>query len=364
MSEELKQTALYDSHLSLNARMVPFAGWMMPVQYSGILNEVRSVRTNGGIFDVSHMGRLYISGTEATQLLDWLLTGHIAKLKPGRARYSLMCNEAGGVIDDTVTYRLSENKYLLICNASNRSAVTDWINWWIKNKYSSTQIEDATLNTSMIAVQGPYAASLMDSLCLEPPSSLKFFSSMDNNINGKDIFIGRTGYTGEDGFEIVVDSLNAPEIWNTLVENGMVPCGLGSRDILRLEASLPLHGSDITPEISPLEAGLNRFVKLDKDFVGSDILKAQDANGVEKKLIGLIVQGRNLPRHNYSINSNGTVVGIVTSGAYSPTLDRNIAMGYVSPEHSTPLMKLEVDIRGRIAEAEVTALPFYSRKRD
>jgi aminomethyltransferase len=275
-----------------------------------------------------------------------------------------MCNEAGGIIDDTVTYRLSENKYLLICNASNRSAVTDWINWWIKDKYSSTQVEDATLNTSMIAVQGPYAESLMGSLCFESPSSLKFFSSMDNNINDKDIFIGRTGYTGEDGFEIVVNSLNAPAIWNTLVENGMAPCGLGSRDILRLEASLPLHGSDITPEISPLEAGLNRFVKLDKDFVGSDILKAQDANGITKKLIGLIVQGRNLPRHNYSINSNGTVVGIVTSGAYSPTLDRNIAMGYVFPEHSTPLMKLEVDIRGRIAEAEVTALPFYSRKRD
>ena len=364
MSDELKKTGLYDSHLSLNARMVPFAGWMMPVQYSGILNEVRAVRTKGGIFDVSHMGRLYISGVEATQLLDWLLTGHVSKLKLGRARYSLMCNEKGGIIDDTVTYRLSENKYLLICNASNRDTVVDWIESWINDKYPSTNIEDATLNTSMIAVQGPYADSLMDSLCFESPSSLKFFSSMDNNINDKDVFIGRTGYTGEDGFEIVVDSLNAPAIWNTLVENGMVPCGLGARDILRLEASLPLHGSDITSEISPIEAGLDRFVKLDKDFAGSDVLKAQQANGITKKLIGLIVQGRNLPRHNYPINFNGAAVGIITSGAYSPTLDRNIAMGYVPPEHSTPLLKLEVDIRGRIAEAEVTALPFYSRKRD
>ena len=364
MSDGLKKTGLYDSHLSLNARMVPFAGWMMPVQYSGILNEVRAVRTKGGIFDVSHMGRLYISGVEATQLLDWLLTGHVSKLKLGRARYSLMCNEKGGIIDDTVTYRLSENKYLLICNASNRDTVVDWIESWINDKYPSTNIEDATLNTSMIAVQGPYADSLMDSLCFESPSSLKFFSSMDNNINDKDVFIGRTGYTGEDGFEIVVDSLNAPAIWNTLVENGMVPCGLGARDILRLEASLPLHGSDITSEISPIEAGLDRFVKLDKDFAGSDVLKAQQANGITKKLIGLIVQGRNLPRHNYPINFNGAAVGIITSGAYSPTLDRNIAMGYVPPEHSTPLLKLEVDIRGRSAEAEVTALPFYSRKRD
>ena len=362
MTETLKRTALYQAHVDSRARLVPFAGWEMPLQYTGILNETKAVRTKGGIFDVSHMGRAYVWGPQATQLMEWIQTGAIGNLKNSRARYSLVCNEEGGIIDDTVTYRLEENSYLLVCNASNREAVMNWINYWRSQRFSDTHVDDVTLQTVMIAVQGPASAHLMNDLCDGEPSSMRFFSSMETRTNGLKAFLGRTGYTGEDGFEVIVDATDGPQLWKTLVSEGMTPCGLGSRDVLRLEAGLALHGSDIDLSTSPLEAGLDRFVKLEKEFSSAPVLRKQQDEGIKRRLIGLTVNGRNIPRHNYPIVHKNSEVGHITSGGYSPTLDTNIAMGYVSTGFPKPNESLQVNIRGRLVDATITQLPFYSRK--
>ena len=356
------RTALYDSHVGLGGRMVPFAGWEMPVQYAGILAEANAVRSKGGIFDVSHMGRIYVSGAQATELMEWIQTGRIGNLRLGRARYSLVCDEAGGIMDDTVSYRLEDNRYLLICNASNRTAVSDWLERWQRERFSQTTLEDVTTETVMIAVQGPDAASLVDGMSEETPSSLRFFGSMEATVLGRSAFVGRTGYTGEDGFEIVTDARDGAELWGALNEGGMAPCGLGARDVLRLEAGLPLHGSDIDLTTTPLEAGLGRFVRLGKEFAGSEALRRQKEEGVERSLVGIFSEGRSIPRHDYSILSEGESVGRITSGSYSPTLDRNIAMGYVQTRLSEEGQSLQIDIRGRPTGAMVTSLPFYKRK--
>ncbi|MBM3924725.1 MAG: glycine cleavage system aminomethyltransferase GcvT [SAR202 cluster bacterium] len=363
-TQTLQRTALYQTHVGLKARMVPFAGWEMPVQYGSILEEARAVRTKGGLFDVSHMGRVYISGPHATDLLDWIQTGSIGSLKETRARYSLVCDEKGGIIDDTVTYRLAPDRYLLVCNASNRPAVLAWVDRWRKQKFSQTTIDDVTTKTVMIAVQGPATAALMDTLSPDKPSAMRYFSGADARVNGKKAYIGRTGYTGEDGYEVIVDAADGPGLWKTLMDKGMAACGLGSRDVLRLEAALPLHGNDIDLTTTPLEAGLERFVKLDKEFVGAGILRQQQAQGVKRKLVGLFPEGPQIPRHNYLVKVNGKDAGHITSGGYSPTLDRNIAMGYVSHEFSAPGSKIQIDIRGRLSDATVTPLPFYTRKKD
>ena len=356
------RTALYESHVGLGGRMVPFAGWEMPVQYAGILAEANAVRSKGGIFDVSHMGRIYVSGAQATELMEWIQTGRIGNLRLGRARYSLVCDEAGGIMDDTVSYRLEDNRYLLICNASNRPAVSDWLERWQRERFSQTTLEDVTTETVMIAVQGPDAASLVDGMSEETPSSLRFFGSMEATVLGRSAFVGRTGYTGEDGFEIVMDARDGAELWGALNEGGMAPCGLGARDVLRLEAGLPLHGSDIDLTTTPLEAGLGRFVRLGKEFAGSEALRRQKEEGVERSLVGIFSEGRSIPRHDYSILSEGEVAGRITSGSYSPTLDRNIAMGYVQTRLSEEGQSLQIDIRGRPTGAMVTSLPFYKRK--
>lgn len=356
------RTALYESHVGMKARMVPFAGWEMPVQYAGILAEANAVRTKGGIFDVSHMGRIYVSGPQATDLMEWIQTGRIGNLRMGRARYSLVCNEEGGIMDDTVSYRLEEDRYLLICNASNRPAVVDWLERWRRERYSQTTLEDVTTDTVMIAVQGPDAASLVDGMSEDSPSGLRFFGSMEATVLGRSVFVGRTGYTGEDGFEIVSDARDGAELWGALHEGGMAPCGLGSRDVLRLEAGLPLHGSDIDLTTTPLEAGLGRFVRLNKDFAGAEVLRKQKERGVERSLVGLFSEGRSIPRHDYAIMAEGVSVGRITSGSYSPTLDRNIAMGYVESRLSEEGQSLQIDIRGRPTAAIVTSLPFYKRK--
>ena len=355
------RTPLYESHLRLKGRMVPFGGWEMPVQYAGILAEANAVRTKGGIFDVSHMGRIYVSGPQATDLMEWIQTGRIGNLRMGRARYSLICNEEGGILDDTVSYRLEENRYLLICNASNRAAVTEWLEKWREERYSETTLEDVTTDTTMIAVQGPDAASLVDGMSPDAPSSLRFFGSMEASVLGSGAFIGRTGYTGEDGFEIVSDARDGVALWGALHEGGMAPCGLGARDVLRLEAGLPLHGSDIDLTTTPLEANLGRFVRLKKDFAGADALRKQREDGVGRTMVGLFSDGRSIPRHDYNIVYEGETVGRITSGSYSPTLDRNIAMGYVESRLSEEGQRLQIDIRGRATEATVTALPFYKR---
>ena len=373
MTDSNKRTPLYDSHLSAGARMVPFGGWDMPVQYSGIISEVESVRTKVGIFDVSHMGRLYISGPSATEFLDWMLTGSASNLRIGRARYCMICNPVGGVIDDTIFYKLEEQNYLLIPNAGNRDAVVDWFNKWNKEKFGNAcNISDKTVDTGLLAVQGPDAVSLIDELFTlgdgADPSSLRLFSSGEGTwktgpLKGKSVFMGRTGYTGEDGFELVVDKAMLTDAWGQLVNSGTVPAGLGARDVLRLEAGLPLHGHEIDEATTPIEAGLNRFVKQSGEFIGSEVLHNQIEQGTEKKLIGLHLMGRSAPRVGYPISFEGGEIGHITSGSYSPTLDKSIAMGYVLDRYVEPGTILDLDIRGRTVPVTITDLPFYTRTR-
>ena len=362
MAQALSRTSLYETHTSLNARMVPFAGWDMPVQYTGILAETRAVRSNAGLFDVSHMGRLDISGPQAGPFLDWIVTANASDLRQNRARYALICNEDGGIIDDTVFYRRSEDRYLLVCNASNRQYVVPWLMRWAGERFPDTTIEDNTEATAMIAFQGPSTPEVLDGLCDVNASGIRTFAAIEGTLlDSVPAFIGRTGYTGEDGFELIVAATDAPRIWQALMGEGAAPCGLGARDMLRLEAALPLHGHDINTATTPLEAGLERFVRLDKEFVGVQALRREKEAGPERRLVGLEVRGRSIAREGYPILAQGTRLGEVTSGTYSPTLDRNIAMGYVTVEFAEQGQELQVDIRGRLAEAEVVPLPFYSR---
>ena len=361
MTADLSHTALYDTHVSLGARMVPFAGWEMPIQYQGILAETRAVRSESGIFDVSHMGRLEITGPQSPGLLDWVTTANASSMRIRRARYALICNEQGGIMDDVVFYRRSEEEFLLVCNASNRPQIVDWINGWATEKFPETSMDDVTESTAMIALQGPQAIEVLGRISPFDLSTLRFFASANTTAGGIDAFVGRTGYTGEDGFELTVKAEDAPDLWRALTEQGAAPCGLGARDVLRLEAGLPLHGNDIDPATTPIEAGLDRFAKLDHDFVGADVLRRQVEEGVPRKLVGLNVEGRSIARSGYSLISEGKVVGSVTSGTHSPTLDRVIAMGYLDVDTISSGREIFVDIRGKLAQAEITDLPFYSR---
>jgi len=359
------QTALYNTHVSLGGRMVEFGGWDMPVQYpSGILAEVNAVRTATGLFDVSHMGRLYLSGPKATEFLDWVLTASAATLSVGRARYCMICNEQGGVIDDTIFYRLAEDRYLLIPNAGNRPAVVAWFQRWIDEKFSpGCSMEDVTASTGLIAFQGPGTADAIDQLADGPLSRMRPFSWAERSIHGAPVFVGRTGYTGEDGFEMLVQGPDVVKVWTALTGSGAVPCGLGARDVLRLEAGLPLHGHEIDEETTPIQAGLDRFVHFDKEYVGSTVLKDQHENGIERKLVGITLPGRSAPRAGYSLLHRGETIGSVTSGSYSPTLDTSIGMGYVLERYVESGTVLDLDIRGRTAQVTVTELPFYTRPR-
>lgn len=368
MAEGTLRTALYSVHQSLGARMVPFGGWDMPVQYSGILAEVKAVRTATGLFDVSHMGRLYISGPRSTEFLDWVLTASVESLRVGRARYCMICNESGGIIDDTIFYRLADDRYLLVPNAGNRRRVVDWLRGWIDIRFPEGCIlDDRTESTGLLAFQGPGTPEVFDQLCTldngEPPSNLRPFAWGQGSLDGKPIFTGRTGYTGEDGFEIVVEAQDAEFAWKSFENKGATPCGLGARDVLRLEAGLPLHGHEIDEETTPVEAGLERFVRFDKEYVGSQVLRQQHEEGIDRQLVGLRVPGRSAPRQGYLILDESREVGRTTSGSYSPTLDTSIAMGYVLGRYANPGTVVDLDIRGRISPAEVVELPFYSRSR-
>ena len=375
----LKQTPLHALHLELGGKMVPFAGYDMPVQYpAGILKEHTHTRERAGLFDVSHMGRLHIGGPNAASLLDILLTGSASGLRVGRARYCFICNERGGVIDDTIFYRLSEDEFLLIPNAGNRPAVSLWFDRQLAQHFDGrgVHITDRTMLTGLLAVQGPGAVAIVDRVCEDftpgarlarnpgrspAPSLLRPFTWGRGHIDGRRVFIGRTGYTGGDGFELAVGAADVVAIWNQLAEAGAAPCGLGARDVLRLEAGLPLHGHELSDTITPIEAGLGRFVRRDGGYNGADVLDHQRVYGTERRLVGLTLPGRSSPRAGYDVLADGEVIGTVASGSYSPTLERCIATAFVDAAYSDLDTVLTVDIRGRRAEAVTVELPFYQR---
>ena len=365
MDTELRKTPLHSAHLALGARMVEFAGWDMPVLYGGILEEARAVRHRSGIFDISHMGRIKVSGDGATALLQSLTTNDVAALKPSYAHYSLLTNPDGGVIDDIIVYREGEEAYLVVINASNTAKDLEWIgrhqalgfDWIGANFLKDVVIDDLTEQTAMIAVQGPEAPALVSELADNPGLlELGRFQYATSDILGAAATFCRTGYTGEDGFEIIVPAATSGAVWNALIAGGAAPCGLGSRDALRIEAGYPLYGHEIDDTTTPVEAGLMWVVKLDKGpFTGWENIAKVKRTGPKKRLVGLVSQERTAPRQGYNICVGSDVIGTVTSGVFSPIRNRSVAMAYVAAEYAAPGTPVKVEIRGK--RSAMTVVP-------
>ena len=359
---KLRKTPLHETHLALGAKMAPFSGWDMPIQYEGILAETRAVRGGAGMFDVSHMGRVEITGPGAAAFLNRVLSSDVPKLRIGRARYGVICNPQGGIIDDAIVYRLGEERYLLVPNAGNADEVIGWLKKWAPD--GGAVMEVVTDKLAMIAVQGPSAVGILDAMTEHELAKVRPFRIVEASLLGTDALLARTGYTGEDGFEVMLPSGSAVALWEALTEAGVIPSGLGSRDVLRLEAGLPLHGNDIDATTNPYEAGLGRFVDPDRDgYVAGDALREIRDTGSERSLVGFVMRGRGIARQGHPIMNGSDQIGVVTSGSVSPTLDMNIGMGYVPTGFSDAGTRLLIDVRGRLIEAEVAPLPFYLRRK-
>ncbi len=355
------RTPLYDWHVSHGARMVDFGGWDMPIQYTTITEEHTAVRTAAGVFDVSHMGRLSFGGAGALELLQHLCTNDLATMADGQVRYSLLCNEQGGIRDDVLVYRWPYG-WAMVVNASNREKIVGWINQHMGGR--DVQLNDQTLGTAMVAVQGPNAVELCRGLVEADAAQLKYYYATPTRYRGKGCVVSRTGYTGEDGFEFMVAADQGVTLWEELIGRGARPCGLGARDTLRLEAAMPLYGHELNEEIDPLQAGLGWAVKLAKgDFIGRDALLRRKDDPSLGRRVGLELEGKRIARGGAAVLRGGAEVGRVTSGTFSPTLGRAIAIGYVEPALAAPGAACEVDIRGTAAPAKVVPLPFYRRQK-
>jgi aminomethyltransferase len=347
--QTLLRTPLYERHQALGARLVPFAGWEMPVQYEGVIPEHRAVRTDCGVFDVSHMGELEVEGPKAHELLQSVLSNDLDKIEPGGAQYTLLTNERGGIVDDLIAYRLEPGRYLLIVNASNRE--TDF-RWLKERELRGSDVRDVSDEYGLLAVQGPRSIELLG---IDDAPSFTF--AMDE-VDGIECMVNRTGYTGERGVELMVPAEAAAELWDRVVDRGAVPCGLGARDTLRLEACFPLHGNDITAETDAISAGLGWTCALDKEFTGVEELRRVKEQGPERKLVPFVMAEAGIPRQGMEIKGGGEV----TSGSHSPMLDRGIGMGYVPVERADPGTDLTIDVRGRERRAEVVKKPIYTQE--
>ena len=367
MNTSSARTPLYDWHAAHHGRIVDFAGWSMPVQYSSIVDEHQAVRTSAGLFDVSHMGRLVFEGRRAGEFLDRLLTRRVLGLAPGKIRYSLVTNERGGILDDVLVYHLLDAQrgpfYVLVVNASNRAKIVDWLTRH-GGDAPDVGMSDRTLSTAMIAVQGPQALSMLQPLVAHDLNSLGYYAGATTKVDEFDALVSRTGYTGEDGCELTVPASAAVEIWEHLVARGAKPAGLGSRDTLRLEAGMPLYGHELSEALTPLHADLAYAVNFDgREFVGRDALLQVAASPLARRRVGLSLEGKRVPRETYGVFAagGGGSIGEVTSGTFSPTFSKPIAMAYVDAAHAEVGTQVEVDIRGQRVAAVVTKLPFYSR---
>ena len=365
VADQLHTTALVDLHHELGARMIDFGGWLMPVQYTGILEEHRAVRERAGLFDLSHMGELFVEGDGAGDALAAALTTDPRSLAVGRAHYSMICAPDGGIIDDVIVYRLGSQRFLVVANAGNATTVADTLVERLRGW--KAVLDDRSLATSLVAIQGPKAAAILAGLTDVDLEALRYYAIAEGTVGGVAALVARTGYTGEDGFELFVDWARGPEVWRILQEAGsaagVIPCGLGARDTLRLEAGMPLYGNELDRATNPFEAGLGRVVKLDKpgDFVGRAALERVAREGIAKRLVGLVVTGRGIARHGHPVFAADRSTGIVTSGTHSPTLGKAIAMAYVAPGDGEPGTILDVEIRDQRVSAEVVPLPFYKR---
>lgn len=369
----VKRTSLYETHVKCGARIIDFGGWEMPVQYGGIISEHEHVREKAGLFDVSHMGELLVEGEAAAGYLQNLITNDISKAKPGRAVYSPMCYPDGGVVDDLLVYKLSDTSFFVVVNAAN----TDKDEAWLREHLApGVTLKNASAEFAQLAVQGPKAQQIVQRLTKTPLEEIRFYhfaggaglssaKTGDVEFCGLPAIISRTGYTGEDGFEVYFDPAKAPEVWNKILDAGkdedIVPAGLGARDTLRFEAALPLYGHELSESISPLEAGLGRFVKLNKEsFIGREALLKQNESGPARRLAGIEVTGRGVARAGCELTAGGKTIGVVTTGSYAPSLKKNLGLALVDTSFAGG--ELEVVIRGKAVTAKETALPFYIKK--
>jgi aminomethyltransferase len=345
----LKRTPLFERHVALGARMVPFAGFEMPVQYEGVIPEHRSVRSDCGVFDVSHMGELHVDGPTAHTFLQKMLSNNLDRIGDGQAQYTLLTNEQGGIVDDLIVYRLGHGQYLLVVNASNREPVYGWLK---EREPRGTEVRDASDEYGLLAVQGPRSIER-----LGLPEADAFTHEL-GELGAIEVMICRTGYTGERGVELCCAAEDALELWDAVVARGAVPCGLGARDTLRLEVCYPLHGNDITPETDAISAGLGWACALEKDFTGVERLRRIREEGPARRLVAFVMEEKAVPRQGMSIEGGGEV----TSGTHSPMLDRGVGMGYVPSTHAVPDSELVVDVRGRPRRARVVKKPIYRKE--
>lgn len=356
------RTPLYQWHVEHKARMVPFGGWEMPVQYAGIGPEHKAVRAAAGLFDISHMARVSFGGKDALALLEHVFTNSVATMKDGQVRYGLVCNESGGILDDVLVYKWPYG-YAAVINASNREKILAWLARHAAGR--DVQIQDQTLDTTMVAVQGPKSVELVAGLFADDVSGLKYYFATPTRYKDKGCVVSRTGYTGEDGFEVMVPNALGVTLWDEFVARGAVPCGLGARDTLRLEAAMPLYGHELNETIDPIHAGLSWAVKLDKGaFVGRDAIQKATTDSTKPVRVGLEIEGKRAAREGCAItDAGGAAVGTVTSGSLCPWLDKSLAMGYVNPQVASVGSALDVDLRGTKLPATVVPLPFYKRKK-
>ncbi len=360
-----RKTPLYEKHVSLGARVVDFAGWWLPVQYAGILEEHRAVREQAGLFDVSHMGEIRVKGPDAFDFLQKVLTNTLAGMQDGDVRYSPICYPTGGTVDDVLSYRFSENEYLLVVNASNKDKDLAWI---LENSSGlAVAISDESDQTAEVALQGPAAAAILEGLAGSSVTELGYYEFLPQvMLADMPVLVSRTGYTGEDGFEIYCRPVDAEKVWDVLLEagktKGLQPTGLGCRDTLRFEASMPLYGHELTAEISPLEAGLTRFVSFEKGaFNGRDVLLAQKEQGLKRKLVGFEMTDRGIARAGYPVLKNGENIGHVTSGTMAPTLGKNLGMALVRADVGPVGTEIDIEIREKSVRAKTISRPFYKR---
>ncbi|WP_024793932.1 glycine cleavage system aminomethyltransferase GcvT [Tomitella biformata] len=361
----MSATPLLDEHRALDAHFTDFAGWQMPLKYGSELTEHHAVRTAAGLFDLSHMGEIAVTGPGAAAALDHALSGELSRVAIGRAKYSLLCDADGGVLDDLVIYRLADEHFLVVANAANTSTVLKEL--CFRATSFDAIVEDQSATTALIAVQGPLALSIVASLSAEPSiaSGLRYYAAAPAVVADVDVLLSRTGYTGEDGFELYLPNAQAPALWRGLLAAtlavGGLPAGLACRDTLRLEAGMALYGNELSADVNPYEAGLGRVVALSKDFVGRAALQRLSAQGPARVLVGLSGEGRRAARAGYPVLADGEPIGAVTSGALSPTLGHPIALAYVDPAVSEVGTTVDVDIRGKSVPYEITAFPFYRR---
>lgn len=351
-----RKTPLYDRHTAAGGKLVPFAGWLLPVQYSGVIAEHRAVRTSCGLFDVSHMGELLLRGPDALANLNRLMTNDFSGMADGQARYSPMCYEDGGVVDDLIVYRCSDTAWLAVVNASNIGKDRDWMTAHLAGDCT---LEDLSDQTAQLALQGPGAEALLRTLTADLPAK-NYTAVLHGTVDGRPCLVSRTGYTGEDGFELYCAPADAPALWDALTAAGALPCGLGARDTLRLEAAMPLYGHELSPSINPYEAGLGIFVKLEKpDFIGKAALER--ARPVSRRRVGLQMTGRGIAREGCPVYDGGRQVGVVTSGTHCPWVGQAVALDLVDAAYKEPGTPLQVDVRGRRVDAQVVKTPFYRR---